>query len=343
MKGHSMTTTEIEKLAGILPARSLGAGLERTLQYPLQGVNKPSSLSEAGFMFDMPVPVTDENAPPVRTFDTLVKCSKNIPEIVGHLNRAKLFQFFYKDISNNIEQLVKDTWSKEQVDNFHLPFPCIAVQAEMSCSILYETDTAGVFGFIICMDFATDSKEKPFVIVQGIVTFNFPEKFTGDMLIPMDIRPQIASSFSQNYQFKGRYVMSEKEQADSICTIPQRLSKAVSFIVLLNLPNKFILENAPIRATRLIDRSKKNKKKTILTAAERPVYVLLSPKEIREKTGMVSTGGKVKAHERRRHIRTFRSDRFTKVQGKSIVIPSTWVGESEKVVGNRRYKVLLDV
>ena len=48
-------------------------------------------------------------------------------------------------------------------------------------------------------------------------------------------------------------------------------------------------------------------------------------------------------HERRAHPRTFRSDRFKQMKGKTIMIPAKWIGTSEKIVGNKQYKVMLDM
>lgn len=79
---------------------------------------------------------------------------------------------------------------------------------------------------------------------------------------------------------------------------------------------------------------------------DRPVYTLLTPQAIRQQyipRSKVPTGRKVGAHERRRHYRTLRSDRFTRMRGRTIVVPATWVGPSEAVIGNRRYRVMLDL
>lgn len=52
-----------------------------------------------------------------------------------------------------------------------------------------------------------------------------------------------------------------------------------------------------------------------------------------------------KPHERRRHTRTFRSDRYTKMKGETIIIDACWIGPTEVYDENKQklYKVRLDI
>lgn len=118
------------------------------------------------------------------------------------------------------------------------------------------------------------------------------------------------------------------------------INAAVAFkeAMTLNSPNRFILETAPLKI-------KKQKKAGLIPRShQRPKYTLLKPKEIRKQMGITDpeTTGSRKPHERRAHPRRLTSEKFTKMQGKIITIPATWIGPSESIVGKRKYKVLLD-
>ena len=114
---------------------------------------------------------------------------------------------------------------------------------------------------------------------------------------------------------------------------------ALEEIMYANTPNKFIVQEKPAKKI-------KRTKDRILRSNERPIYTLLKPDEIRtifKVPNPTSNTGTTKGpHDRRAHPRTFHSDRFIHMQGKTIMIPATWIGPSEKIVGKRHYKVLLD-
>lgn len=81
---------------------------------------------------------------------------------------------------------------------------------------------------------------------------------------------------------------------------------------------------------------------------QRPLYTILSPKEIRTKMKMDETKytGDRKSpipHERRRHFRKLSTEGGHYKENKIIVIPAMWIGESEKQIGNKIYKVRLDI
>jgi len=113
---------------------------------------------------------------------------------------------------------------------------------------------------------------------------------------------------------------------------------AVEEVLYANTPNRFILEKSPAK-------ERKRPADRIRRSQDRPQYTLLEPGRIRELMRLPPgdpTGRKVAPHERRRHTRTYRDEKFIHMRGKTIIIPATWIGPSESVVGNHRYKVLLD-
>jgi hypothetical protein len=116
---------------------------------------------------------------------------------------------------------------------------------------------------------------------------------------------------------------------------------AMEELVIMNQPKNFVLEIAP---TNTKHTSKSGK---IMRSGDRPIYMILPPKEIRNRMSLpdpqMQAGRTVAPHERRAHTRTYRNARFVNMQGRQVVIPATWVGKSEAVIGKKVYKVLLDM
>jgi hypothetical protein len=115
---------------------------------------------------------------------------------------------------------------------------------------------------------------------------------------------------------------------------------AIMEIVMANQPSRFVVEVSPVK--------KKAQKKTVKIprSDDRPIYILAEPKEIRRRMRLPEPDGSGRSprpHERRAHVRIYRDPRYVNLQGQTRVIPATWVGPSESIVGKRRYKVMLDI
>jgi len=115
---------------------------------------------------------------------------------------------------------------------------------------------------------------------------------------------------------------------------------AIQEVMFFNSPDRFILEEIPESYVR---RAKSRTAGRIVRSHERPKYTILRPREIRQRMRLSDpTGLHRRPHERRAHLRTFRSDRYTAMRGKTIVIGSMWIGPSESQVDGKRYRVILD-
>ena len=114
---------------------------------------------------------------------------------------------------------------------------------------------------------------------------------------------------------------------------------AIREMMFLNTPDRHILEIAPTNAP--AERADK-----ILRSHQRPMYLILHPTEIRKrmegKDNEPQEGSPKCPHERRAHFRRLRSARFINKVGQIIPVKRCWIGPSESVVGNRRYRVLID-
>jgi len=133
------------------------------------------------------------------------------------------------------------------------------------------------------------------------------------------------------------------------------VARTLQELQVINTPDRFILKKSSPKVR------KKSPRNRLLRSDKRPIYTILKPYEIREKLHMEHpTGeGTVKAsHERRAHPRYYRNAKYKfDKNGKERpikydrngnayymfqMIPSCWIGASEKKIGNKVYKVILD-
>jgi len=115
---------------------------------------------------------------------------------------------------------------------------------------------------------------------------------------------------------------------------------AIEQLVFANQPHNFILEVSPLK-------TREPKKGHFSRTHERPHYTLIHPQQARKVMRLpeplvTETHKSPIPHERRKHERILRSDKFTFKKGMKIKVRATWVGPYENVVGNRKYKILLD-
>jgi len=142
-----------------------------------------------------------------------------------------------------------------------------------------------------------------------------------------------------------RQILGYQPDMDIVTQVLQRLMqqplRTFETVAFLNLPSRFVVE------TRSGGYREDDAPNRIRRSHERAKFTTLTPGEIKKLFGR-DTGEDRQSptpHERRRHTRTFRSERFAKsgLLGKSIIIPATWVGETEAVVGNKKYIVRTDL
>jgi len=273
---------------------------------------------------------------------------------------AKIFDFpatSHKILPKKIDKKELD-FIKEY---FILPFPVVAVEDTATCTILADTrkDQIGPFEdrfFLDCVPASTPisefrEDEQEHLRVNEALGLNLKGDqlfITGGMYRFIEMNE---SRYLSNVQLQFMILASK----DRVYASPEELKRfiddstrrsaamnaktALEEIMYFNNPKHFILESAPVK--------QRSKEKKLARSHERPKYFLLTPQVIREKLSLPEPISEERkspaAHERRRHIRTLKSERFTKKRGQKIFIPATWVGPKEAVVKNRRYKVRLDL
>lgn len=229
-------------------------------------------------------------------------------------------------------------------EELHLPFDIIAVEDAESCVILVDLVPNQV-GISAPRFVAFAAGAGSDVVMAAGITVMAAKLLSPDAL---DVTVDPSSVFSCLRTANGwdpiadnKTIASTPGWLDAVTSdIATHYLAALREIMIANVPANFVLESSPVRM--------RNEKHRLLRSHERPTYTLLRPNEIRRRMHLPeSTGdGRIVApHERRGHFRTLRDERFTRLPDGSprrIWIPATWVGPAENVVGERRYRVILD-
>ena len=273
-------------------------------------------------------------------FDRLCRIAEKDkhPDLVRYLNDAKLF-VFPGNPADFIPKKIESGKEKELIEGFFLPFPTIALEDDCGVVLLHvdpnsEDNTRNIEAF----DFICNQDGYGQLSVMMVDTF----KYRGDQEAPIGIYAYddaYAAILDKNDNVVRVTNLSESSVPDNDRF--RNVATAFYEVMILNTPDRFVFEIAP---TRIRENSKK-----ILRTHDRPIYTLLTPGEIKKRYGMdgvqsqhASGGGKT-SHPRRRHRRVLRSDVFKHKQGQTIIIPACWVGPEEKQIGNKIYRVRLDV
>lgn len=286
-----------------------------------------------------------------------------LPAFEDILRKARIFIF---DIIPH-EELPKALpsekieWIRE---NFFLPFPVVAVEDKASCIVISDPseNTIGLSGveryfaeflpMTSPLEAFPDYRNLPEEDLRAIKAIK--EEMSDVSVVAFGIiKLDIANETKLHIYgvIDGLHVLSKEGLQLSLkgVEVPPNIlggilknaSTAIQELMTLNTPDRFVLEVSPLK-------EKHHKSVKIPRSVDRPRYTILHPHEIRKAMGIKEEpSGEKRAsprpHERRRHLRTYRDDRYTNFKGKTVVIPATWVGPSEVVRGNTRYKVLLDI
>lgn len=252
---------------------------------------------------------------------------------------GKLFVFEQRAIDIELEEFTQD-----KADDFRLPFPAMIV-SDLDSIIMVEDsqkDAAGIKAKRFFVDCADIDHHRGLMtsITAAYIEDAYIDSQTGNFVAQKIVDPH-------NWMTDGRQVWqsnnnNDKERIELLMNdYVRNVIASVEEISLLNSPANFVFESKP----RKIRQPKKNK---IPRSHERKHFTLLAPNVIRDIMKVenqpegVDSGEKV-GHDRRGHYRTLRSDFYKNRQGEKIWIDPVWVGPQESVIGNRTYRVRLDV
>jgi len=286
-------------------------------------------------------------------------------EVKKTLRNARIFVFEGKAHEVLPQREIDSEEADFLRDNFFLPFPCIAIEDGASCVILQdiEKDAKGIGVprlFIECIPMDADlsnfrpdglhdaAREMQKVFPKGTCLISsgwFKYDKIGTSRERWRYGGDVGRLFFAHKKLGVLFCPDAKtpELVDGCKAALQNISAAFEEVMYFNSPNNWVLEKRPAKTPK---RRKENQRK-IPRSHNRPQYTLLNAKKIRQVMGLSEPTGESRAsptpHERRKHFRTFRSERFTKQKGKTIVIPAMWIGPSEAKVGRHVYKVRLDL
>lgn len=278
------------------------------------------------------------------------------------LDEAKIFVF-----DKAAHEIVKPGDSKQHdFLLFTLPYKVTCVEDLNSCSILLDTEDnqVGVSGVRHIIEITDMLASKGFssdedtldhqsiiktMINKGVSNMYFITYSIIQECIPGDRGLQIACTNKWMSYIKND-VHEHIEDYDSptmqniIKSCATNAVATIEEIISIYTKKNFVLESRPLK--------ERKAPKKIVRSTERPLYTILDARSIRKKLQL--TGGYDKAvadmekrkspipHERRRHLRRLSVESGYK-ENRTIVIPATWIGPSEAIVGNKRYRVVLDV
>ncbi|KKM23781.1 hypothetical protein LCGC14_1611730 [marine sediment metagenome] len=292
-----------------------------------------------------------------------------IPALLQRFKAARLFMFPGR--AHEVLPHEMDSETCEYLSElFGLPFKTVAIEDTATCTLLWDMEPnqqglGGVRGFVETQPFdanhileCADGQDLDPVtarawcsrypagshmISEGLIG---PITLKGDKLL---VRGEV-KWFALATKDGG--ILALDTPSDTKASEARALTNAVlknvdqslQELFYFNTPNRFIVEEFPLYITKKRKRRTKAQDRKVERSPDRPKYTLLMPKQIRARLGLSEPGdgGPKRPHERRRHLRTFHHERFTKMKGKTIVIPATWIGPHEAVIGRKRYRILLD-
>ena len=300
-----------------------------------------------------------------------VEKDRELHKILSLLRQARLFEF-----DKPAQELGQYHVPDEDLKNFYMPFPVVAVEDPAGMVILKDTiddqigtTTPRLFCEVTClgvdptmygdsppnadimaklMEERYGDLSKVIILTTGrinsLVNHPRPDNPHG---FGADVEVGWQAMFTEDdYQ---RFYLPDNEAAEPFA---KNAIVAMEELIYLQNPEFFILEKSPIKM--------KIKKGKIPRSHQRPKYTVLRPKEIRRKMKLSESGSgsKKNPHERRRHTRYLRDEIYKFENGvelemkldpvgmpyyKKTIIPATWIGPSENLVKNHRYKVRLDL
>jgi len=289
---------------------------------------------------------------------------RNIPGLVPEIEKTALFEFPFRAH----EVVEQGMFSQDDLDLFFLPFPQVAIEDRATCTFFFDGEekqvglaTPRTFIEVMAMDGGPDPEAftgspaqitpemRQFARQEGLHQLSFGRLFS--MELPGGNQNyKIAATVDRIVAINGKGQILGQMDSDEIHMMPGHeeaarsvignIATAIEELMLLNnSPEYFIFETAPAKP-------RKVKRGRITRSPDRPRFVPLKPDEIRKTMGLKDEPGQKgtrRPHERRRHWRVLKSERYTKKRGQRVLVEACWIGPSEAVVGKKRYRVRLDI
>lgn len=280
---------------------------------------------------------------------------RHLPHLRDAVQQSRLFLFQAKP-----HEVLPEAFKREEMealwDNFALPFDAVAIEDPCTCTVLTDkVPNQTGFGddrlWIDIIDgdperaktaFPKDETEAArgipkdgLLVTWGVIKSDWPWQPNSKLFWNVGV---LGGAFILGDRCED--VTEEVSASENRRTVSRNPITACEEVMYFNAPNRFIVEATPERV-----RDGRSAPK-IPRSHERPMFTLLTPDEVRKiipRQEHVGSHASPAPHERRRHLRTLRSDRFVNMQGRTITIPASWVGPTEATVGRKLYKVRIDL
>lgn len=271
-------------------------------------------------------------------------------QVLRILRKAHLFDFRSIDSTNDSELPVDVSYFVENPTNFVLPFDVCCVEDRDGCTVICRC----------CEEHKARQEQSPKGLLDSFGVFflsladiKLPQSGYVVGMARLDVRDLLSAGFNYVMNVMASAIMTH-DLEDGLTNVTEqggelreefgehatfRTNWAMRCIMYINSPKHFILETASTRPYKIGPK--------LPRSHQRPSYTVLRPYEARRLMRLPSATegehGTKAPHERRRHLRTLRSEHFVHKQGQTIVIPSCWIGPKENVVGNKRYRVMTEL
>jgi hypothetical protein len=288
---------------------------------------------------------------------------RHVPKLVGQIEKTALFDFPYRAH----EAVRPGMFAQDDLEQFFLPFPQIAIEDRATCTFLFDGEEKQVglsapryFIDVIALgapDLESfknstspiDGQARQWARQEGLHQFAFGQLFS--MELPESGKDyKAAGSVDRLVLLNGRgEILTDMNShelrlvpgaADTYQGIIGNAITAIEELMLINRnPEYFILEQSPLK-------TRQTKKGRITRSPDRSKYIPLKPDAIRKTMGLKqpeNQNNTKRPHERRRHWRQLKSERYTHKRGQRVLVEACWVGPSEAVVGKTQYRVRLDI
>jgi hypothetical protein len=291
---------------------------------------------------------------PFSMFDKLLKDTEKVGDFATTKTGRSFINLFHVTKIFNFENLIGYNTKTAQEDakafgdritkNFleqplddnmlGLPFHNTTIVTPDSATMFQAIEGIGhAYMFISIINVANDPVESVHWFISGLVMR--PNELT--RINDLRIAVHRFSISMGNLKYQNVLPRVQTPENASAIALPV-IGKALSLIMTLNTPDRFIMEVSPVKTD-------VRSPKYIPKSHQRPEYIILHPHVIRHymKTESDVEGHKRRGHERRGHLRRYPNDpiRFPKAHGKTIQILPLWIGRTEATVGDRHYKVIL--
>jgi hypothetical protein len=290
---------------------------------------------------------------------------RHIPDMVPDLEQTALFEFPFRAH----EAVAPGRFCQDDLEHFFLPFPRTAIEDKATCTFLFDgtekqvglsssrafidvlslagSDDPGAFkGSLSELDPEMRQWAKQeglhqialgriFSMKLPVGTTDYQASACVDRIVIVNGRGEIQSDMTMQ---ELKFMPGAEESCRGI--IGNVITSIEELMLVNSDPGYFIFERSPANP-------RKCKAGRITRSPDRPRYIPLKPEVIRKTMGLdrpTEAGVSAKRpHERRRHWRLLKSERFKNKQGQRILVDACWVGPSEAVIGKTRYRVRLDI